>query len=242
MTMQGVPTLYPNGVSNAAIDSFGAIVPQLWPPQYYSFFTDFDKYNAAATLAEWFPTIVGTGTAVVSDAFGGILTVTNSAADDDAYSAQWAGGNASGNVAETFTFTPGKELWFASRFQLSDVVQSEFVMGLVIADTDPFTAFTDGVAFTKPDGSAVMSLTSAIVTPVTAAVAVQTLVNATFYEAAFHYNGADTIRAFINGQSAGSLGVTALPTTELAVTFGIKNGEAVAKTALIDWIFASRER
>jgi hypothetical protein len=35
---------------------------------------------------------------------------------------------------------------------------------------------------------------------------------------------------------------TYLPDTELTVSFGIQNGEAVAKTMTVDYIFAAKER
>lgn len=249
MTMQGVPTVFPNGVTNAQLDSFGARVPCEWPPQLYTFFTDFDKFNAAlgATgLADWLntPSTAGAGTSsVVTDAFGGILLITlPSASDDFGNSYQWLGGNALADVAETFIFTPGKELWFAARFALSEVVQSDLIIGLAVATLQPITtAPTDGVFFIKSDGSAAMSLRSSLASSATN-VAVGSLVAATFVEAAFHYNGIDKISAFINGNPAGSMGITTLPITELAVTFGVQNGDTAARTASFDWIFASRER
>lgn len=250
--LQGAPTLFPNGVSNAAPGSFGSRVPQLWPPQNYTFFDDFDSFNAALAatgLADWLLTPTGSAVApVVSDAFGGVLSIVTPATDNSGNVAQWQGRNATSDVAETFTFLPGKELWFATRFQLSDVIQSDFIAGLAISDSDPFTtAPSDGVYFMKTDGAATLSLVSAIVTPVTASVVVATLVNATNYEFGFHYNGIDRINAYQSAADGswnyvGGLGVTALPTRTLAVTFGFIAGEAVIKSAFVDWIFASRER
>lgn len=248
MTISGVPTLNPvAGFSNAPIDSFGAKFPApLWPGSFYTFFDDFTGFRgalAAAGLADWLITPTGSAVApVVTDAFGGIVSVVTPATDNAGNSMQWQGGNALTDVAETFTFLSGKELFFAARFSLSEVIQSDLVIGLVVADTDPFTAFTDGVAFVKADGSAVLNLTSAIVTPASATVAVATLVNGAFIEVGFHYNGVDAITAYVNGNRAGSLGISALPTTELAVTFGMQAGEAAIKTALFDWIYAARER
>lgn len=246
--MQGVPTLNPvAGFSNAPIDSFGARFPTpLWPGSFYTWFSDFDRFNAAASgTADWLATLTNTliTGAQVSDAFGGVLNITNTAADNDAFFAQWMGANAStvGAVAETFTFVPGKELFFACRFQLSDVVQSDFIIGLAIADTTPLDA-TDGVFFLKSDGAATLALVEKIVTPVTSSATVATLVNSTYVEAAFHYNGVDAVNAYIDGAYAGNVGISALPTTELALTLGLQNGEAVAKTALIDWMMVARER
>lgn len=254
MTITGVPTLNPAGFTNAAPGSFGARVPTQWPPQFYSFFTDFDKFNsalAATGLADWLRTVVeagaGDSTALVSDAFGGVLTITTAGNEDDGVMVQWQGGMATSDVAETFKFTAGKELFFACRFQMSDVTQSDFICGLAIADTTPLDA-SDGVFFLKSDGSASLSLVSKIVTPVTASDALATLVADTWYEFGYHYNGVDAINAYQGGGTdgtwnfVGSVGITALPTTELAVTFGFQNGEAAAKTCLFDWISVTAER
>ena len=252
MTMPGVPTCNPvAGFSNAPLGSFGARFPSpMWPGSFYSFMNDFDYFTAglAASVAkeEWLATVTNTtlATALVTDAMGGILSITNTAADDDAFIAQYRGGNFGGTVAdvvESFQFTPGKELFFASRFSLADVVQSDFMIGLLIGGAT-FAAATDGVFFIKSDGSAVMSLRSAIVTPVVQTIASTTLVNGVFVEAAFHYNGIDAITAYIDGQRAGTLNIASLPTRTLAVTFGLQNGEAVAKNALVDWIYVARER
>lgn len=247
MTMQGVPSVFPNGISNAQPDSFGVKCPMpLWPGSFYTWFSDFDSFDRALTatgLTDW--SVAGTNAAIanssVTDAFGGIVSIATAAADNDQFIAQWGGSNTGTNVAETFSFVAGKECFFACRFQLADVVESDFIIGLAVAGATPISV-ADGVFFQKPDGSAVLSLVSNIATPLSASDAVATLVNATWVEAAYHYNGVDAINAYINGAFAGSVGITALPTTELAVTFGIQSGEAVAKSALVDWIYAARER
>lgn len=249
-----VPTVLPGGVTNAQPDSFGARVPLLWPPQFYTWFEDFDRYTAglaASTLKEmWLAApgaVAGAAVVGVSDALGGILSVVTTTTTDDAgYIAQWRGGNFAGSaadIAETFVFTPGKKTWFAARFSLDDVIETDFMIGLMVAGST-FAAATDGVFFLKSDGSANLLLRSAIVTPVVVTSApLAALVNSTMVEVAYEYDGVDTIRAFVNGAAAGSIGISALPTTELAVTFGVQNGSAVGtRTLLLDWIFACRER
>jgi len=253
-----VPTVFPGGVTNADIDSFGARVPMPWPAQYYEFFTDFDRFNqnAATTpvaYGDWVVTLIdagaGTTSGAVSDAANGVLLITTAGNEDDGLMAQWQGGKGTADtpaVAETFTFVAGKRVWFAARFQMSDVTQSDFIIGLAVADTTPLDA-ADGVFFLKVDGSAVLTLQEKIATPLTASANLVTLVAATWYDVAFEYNGVDAVTAYLKDStgvwnSVGSVGVTALPTTELAVTFGFQNGEAAAKTCQIDYIFAARER
>lgn len=252
---QFVPTVFPGGVTNADIDSFGARVPMPWPAQYYTFFTDFDTFrvDAATTpvaYGDWLVTLIDAGagdvTVEVSDAANGVLLITTAGNEDDGLMAQWQGGNTA-SVAETFTFVAGKRVWFAARFQMSEATQSDFIIGLAAADTTPLDV-DDGVFFIKADGAATLALTSKIVTPVSASVTVGTIVAATWYDFAFEYNGVDAITAYLKDTTSGvwnavgSIGVSALPTTELAVTFGFQNGAVTAKTCLIDYIFAARER
>jgi hypothetical protein len=252
---QFVPTVFPGGVTNADIDSFGARVPMPWPAQYYTFFDDFDRYNpdmatTPVAYGNWLTTIIdagaGTTTVEITDAANGVMLITTAGNEDDGAMLQWQGGNAA-SVAETFTFVAGKRVWFACRFQMSEVTQSDFICGLAIADTTPLDA-TDGVFFIKADGAATLALTEKIVTPLSESVTVATLVAATWYDFAFEYNGVDAITAYLKDSTSGvwnavgKVGVSALPTTELAVTVGFQNGDANARTCLIDYIFASKER
>lgn len=251
MTITGVPTLNPAGFTNAAPGSFGARVPVMWPPQFYSWFDDFDAFRADAATTpvaygDWL--ISGTGgSASITDAFGGQLAISSGATDTNAFYAQWQGGNAA-SVAETFKFTAGKELFFAARFQLvADVTDEAFIIGLAVADTSPISA-VDGVYFQKADGSTTLSLVSSITGPTTLSDGIATLVAATWYEFGFHYNGVDAINAYQGGGQdgtwnfVGSVGIGALPTTELAVTIGLLSGATGDKTALVDWISVTAER
>lgn len=252
--LPGVPSVYPAGVTNALPGSFGALVPMPWPAQYYTFFDDFDAFRAApagTAGADWLITPVGTSPITLADALGGhLLITTGSAADGNGNTAQWAGDKGAGTALaalETFDFTPGKELWFATRFQISDATQSELMIGLVVNSTTLLTA-ADGVYFFKADDATALQLVSEIATPASvSATLIPVMVAATWYEVGFHYNGIDTVRAYLRDtdgtwNSVGSVGVSALPTTELAVSFGFWTGTTAAKTCLIDYIFAAQER
>ena len=255
MTMQGVPTLNPvAGFSNAPLDSFGAKFPSPnWPGSFYTFQNDFDFYTAglAASTAkeEWLAApgaVAGVAAVAVSDALGGVLSVvTTTTVDDAGYIAQYRGGNGAGtagDIAETFTFTPGKESFFATRFSLSDVLATDFMVGLMLGGAT-IAAVSDGVFFRKTNGSNVLQLVSSIIAPGAVSAQLRPMVNATFVEAAFHYNGIDRVNAYMDGQYAGGVGVANLPTRTLAVSFGVQNGDAIGtRTLLLDWIVAARER
>jgi hypothetical protein len=221
-----------------------------WPAQYYTWFDDFSRFFIDAVVADgahgdWL--ISGTGgSAVIADDANGILAISSGASDTNAFYAQWQGGN-DASVAETFKFAAGKRVWFAARFALvADVTDEAFIIGLAVADTSPIDA-ADGVFFLKADGAATLALVSRIVTPVEETDTLLTMVADTYVEVGYEYNGVDKITAYLKGSDGtwspvGHVGVTALPTTELAVTIGLLSGANGDKTAEVDYIFAARER
>ncbi len=206
------------------------------PTQNHTWFDDFDQYTAA----DWTITETGTGTRAVGNLANGILVVTNAAADNDANFLQWSG-NTSGATVETWRFASGKELWFKTRFKISDATQSDFVIGLQITDTTPL-AVTDGVYFRKDDGSTTLSmLVTKNSTSTTTTVA--TLANDTYVSVGYYYNGGNAIDIYVNDVRIGSSVTTNIPDDEeMTISFGIQNGEAVAKVLSLDYIFVSQER
>lgn len=207
------------------------------PTQMHTWFDDFDDYVAA----EWTITETGVGSRAVQNAANGILLITNAAADNDANFLQWSGSTSAATV-ETFRFTAQKELWFKARFKVSDATQSDVFMGLYVTDTDPVGGIVDGVYFTKADGSTTLSLVVVKNSTATTTTAV-TLANDTYVTVGYYYNGGDKIDIFVNDLRVASSVTTNVPDDEeLTVSFGIQNGEAVAKTMSVDYIFASNRR
>jgi len=228
-------TNFPNGLTNNTAQNCLGEMTQLDPTSLHTYFNDFDSYVAG----NWVVTETQAGaTQALTDADGGVLLLTNSAADDDLVALQ--------KVGESFTFTAGKKAFFKARFKVSDATQSDVVMGLQITDTTPL-AVSDGVYFIKPDGAATMNFVVAASSTATTASAIATLVNDTYITVAFYYDGisyvnyytgTDTLDPTYKGRSV----VTNLPTTELTVSFALQNGEAVAKNMSVDYIFVAKER
>jgi hypothetical protein len=224
-------TRFPNGVTNVGEGSpfadFVAPVPTL----FHTFFEDFDYYTAA----NWTVTETQAGaTQALTDGDGGLLLLTNTAADNDLVLLQ--------KVGESFRFESGKKLFFEARFKVSDATQSDVVVGLQITDTTPLDV-TDGVFFIKADGVATVDLLVEKNSTATTSSAVATLANDTFIRLGFYYDGVSSIQYFVNGVIGGSSVTTNLPDDEdMTVSFAIQNGEAVAKTMTVDYIFAAKER
>lgn len=193
--------------------------------------TDYDTNDWTLTTTE---AGAGDATEAIGNLSGGILVVTNDAADNDADFFQ--------STKEVFKWVSGKKLYFGMRFKLSDVTQSDFVFGLQITDTTPL-AVTDGMFFQKDDGDAYLDFHSVKNSTATDVTQLATLVNDTYVVIEAYYDGANKWELYVNSAAVGSCALTNVcDDEELAISFGIQNGEAVAKILSVDWIRVMQER
>lgn len=228
--MSSAPTRYAGGVTNVDKGDPMSMLRVPHPGYMHMFFDDFDKYVAA----DWTVTEVGIATQALTDLDGGNLLITNAAADNDSSFSQ--------KVGESFLFESGKELMFEARFKVSDATQSDFVIGLQITDTTPLDV-TDGVFFQKDDGDANLDFHVEKNNTATSASAISTVADDTFIKVAFYYDGKSAIKYYVDGVHVGTSVTTNLPDDEaLTVSFGIQNGEAVAKTMTLDYILVAKQR
>ena len=223
-------TRFPFGLTNVGESNSLADLGMPSPTKFHSYMEDFDYYVAG----DWTVTETDAGaTQALTDGDGGLLLITNTAADNDLVALQKKG--------ESFRFSSGKQLYFEARFKVSDATQSDLSIGLQITDTSPLDV-SDGVFFTKADGSTSVSfLVEKNGTATTTSVA--TMADNTFITLGFNYDGGSVMQYCVNGVVAGTSAVTNLPDDEdLTISFAIQNGEAVAKTMTVDYIFAAKER
>lgn len=227
-------TRFPNGITTVSkSDTLGEFILPA-PTTAHTYFNDFDTYTAA----DWTITTteLGTGSATeeLNNSDGGVLLITNAAGDND--------NDFFNKVGESFAMEAGKKAWFEARFKVSDATQSDWIMGLQITDTTPL-AVTDGIFFRKDDGDTDIDLVVTKDSTATTSTAIGTNTSDTFIKVGFYYNGSDKIIGYIDGAAKASLATTNLPDDEvLTISFGLQNGEAVAKTMAIDYILASKER
>ena len=232
--MGNLVTRFPNGVTNVADNALFADMVQPDPTKFHTFFDDFDTYTAG----DWTVTETDAGaTQALTAGDGGLLLVTNTAADDDLVALQ--------KNPAAFTFTAGKKTFFSCRFKVSDATQSDVVIGLQVVDATPLDV-TDGVYFLKADGSTAISVICRknASTGSTSASSIATLANDTFIELGFAYDGEGKVYYEVNGNVVGSLDASSsyLPDTTCTVSFAIQNGEAAAKTMTLDYIYVAKER
>lgn len=204
------------------------------PTVYHQYFNDFESFTAGDWSINTVETGANSATEAISNERGGVLVLTNDIADDDADWLQW--------TKETFKWTSGKRMHFKSRMKLNEKLQSEFVMGLQITDTTPLDA-SDGIYFRKLDGVDDVYLV-VVKNGTESTLKVHDLVDDTYVVLEWLYDGGDHIKAFVDGVQVGRVALTNVPDDEeLAVSFGVKQGEATnAKVMSIDYIFALEQR
>lgn len=202
---------------------------------FTTYFNDFFAYAAT----DWTLTTVEAGAGSATEALlagpGGLILITNDAADNDADWFQVP--------TEQFKYVAGKKLQFTMRFQLSRV-DGDFMAGLYITDTDPIGGVSDGIYFRKLAAEAGLSLIVEKNATESAVVVIPTIVAATWYIVEFYYDGSDSkIKAYVDRTGAGSVPLTNAPDDEdLALSFGFQNGSANASTLTVDFIGAQQER
>lgn len=224
-------TRFPNGITNVGEQSLFAELGQPAATIFHTYFEDFDYYTAG----DWTVTETDAGaTQALTDGDGGLLLITNTAADNDLVSLQKKG--------ESFRFESGKALFFEARFKVSDATQSDVVIGLQITDTTPLDV-SDGVFFIKADGAATVNFLVEKNNTATTASSIATMANDTYIRLGFYYDGSSAVQYFVNGTYTGSSVTTNLPDDEdMTVTIAIQNGEAVAKTMTVDYVYVAKER
>jgi hypothetical protein len=173
------------------------------------------------------------------------LVLTNAAADNDSIQHQL--------TTENFTMTSGKKAWFKARFKVSDATQSDFLVGLAVLDSTLLGStdgdgFTDGIYFSKEDGDTNLDFACQkdTTTGQLRSTAIATVTTA-YMSVGFEYDGLRYIKYFVNDVHIGTMDLTStqatyLPDTPVTVSFAMQNGEAVAKTMHVDYVFAAIER
>ena len=233
---------FKNGVTTSNKTATTGQMGVIDPSMYHVFFDDFDRFLATEWKISTTEAGAGSATEAASSADGGVLVITNDNADNDHDFLQLSGDGGT-TAHETFKFEAGKKLFFKSRFKVSDATQSEFVMGLQIADTNPINGVTDGVYFQKDDGDALLDVHVEKNSTATSSTGVHTVVDDTYLVAGFYYDGIDSVDFFVDDNRVATLAVTNLPDDEeLTISFGIQNGAAAAKVMSVDYILVAKER
>jgi hypothetical protein len=203
------------------------------PGTAFIFLDDFFQYKQVSTdESGYIATIVqaGAGDAAITstDLAGGVLKIVNDAADDDSVELQWN--------AENFKAVANKPLWFETRVKVSDATQSDLTIGLCITDTSLITAMSDGIYFRKNDGDAkILTLTEKNATETQTDTGL-TMADDTWVKLGFFWDGSASVFFYVDGVLKATHTTNIVDDEELAVSIAFRNGEAVAKTAYVDYV------
>ncbi len=206
-------------------------------PDYVVYFNDFlvaQDYAAADWVITTTEAGAGSATeALAADELNGALLLTNDAADDDLDSLQL--------TEENYKLTSGKRLWYETKCKVSDADQCDLFMGLSITDTTPLDS-SDRVGFRITDGSASIVCKNAKDSTETSTASGSSASDDTYVTLGFYWDGVSKIKYFVN-RALAATHTTNVPDDEnLCVTMHIQNGEAVAKTLTVDYLYVCQER
>lgn len=216
--------------------------PTMWQgyvfgvPGYLStHFDDFFTWKAT----DYTVTEVGTNTQTIADEVNGVLLLTNAAADNDATTLQIGGTSDSATTGESVLPAAGRTIWLETKLKISDATQSDFLFGLVTVDTTPL-ANANGIYFRKDDGdtnldcecnsSSVASTESAVAT-----------VSTSYMKLGIKVINTEKVEFWLNDVKKTEIS-TQIPATEMKLTIHMQNGEAVAKTMSVDYVFLAQTR
>lgn len=240
------PIKFKDGIANAVKDTTLSEYIEMDPTRVITFFNDFHTWLATDWVDTAVSTGAGTSAAVMSDTYvGGAIVITNAASDNDCYWCQQShdGGT---NDSEVWRIQRGKKAWMKTKFQGADVDQTDFMVGIHIADTTPVaSAPSDGVWFHSPDESAKINFHCVKNSTATSSIAIGdvSMVDNTDITVGFYWDGVSIFKLYVNDIYVGSMVATTVPDDEyMAISFGCQNGEATANTMTIDYIFAACER
>lgn len=264
-------TRFPNGLTNVSETNPLGNMGQPDPTKFITYFEDFVNSSsfpiatsglAAASTSAWTVTVTeagaGNAASALVDDHGGAVSLTTDAADNDLIFVQ--------AKPESFLMAVGKKNFGKIRFKITDsnanaasINETEWYFGLMVTDTDPLSStagdgVTDGIFFMSEDGTQDIKFyvqkdttTGQLTTTVATGGSNSTLTVATYTEFAWFYDGGRTVHLYKDGSYLQGIDLTATPTdylpnTEVTVSFGVKNGEAVAKVMTVDYLFAAQER
>ena len=239
------PDRSPNGIGTNYKDDIKGLFGQPDPTQWHTWFEDFDYADIVGKLIL---VKVGTGMAVTTTGVdGGVITITNSAAGSDATSVN----------ALTSSFAPAtnRSLIAECKAQVDDVTNAHFGFSLCPAASTPFT-YTEGIAIRKIAGANTFTIEvkKAGTTSATLAFNSAGVTAATQFTVGFAYKGVQTTagQEFVfkldlndgNGPRYQSLFVPTanVPTALLGASVGVLNNTAVARVALVDYMFVAKDR
>jgi len=206
-------------------------------PNWIVYFNDFlveQDYAAADWTISTTEAGAGSATeALAADELAGALLLTNAAGDNDLDSLQ--------NTQEVFSMASGRELIYETRVKINDVDQVDNFYGISITDTTPLDA-SDKMGFRIIDESASIECETTLNSSTTQTDSQVDMADDTYVRLGMRFDGSTNVFFYVNRVLVATH-TTNIPNDEnLAITIHHQNGEAVAQTTTIDYIYLAQER
>lgn len=201
------------------------------PPFMYQFLNSLDCGSNAWTIANG-----GTGTPLaVTDKHGGFARSTNGASDNNFYT--YAA------LSEIVKPQDGYLLWFVTTIMIHDVDQADFFIGLCakLGSGVLFDNRVDAIGFYVADGSGALGCEARKNSSQQTSDPSYTLSDDTNVEFAFIVTGTTRVDFYVNNLYRASI-TSGLPDDEeLALSFGLRNGQAAANHFDISTTLVARD-
>jgi hypothetical protein len=203
------------------------------PNKWFSFKDDYTQFD---TTNGYTATQAVSGSAAISDARHGVLLI-------DAGATTQHQGESVIHKNEFFRFEAGKEAFFFwyVKVALATTGDDTPLTSGVLDDDEQFAGFvirtgdTAGtLQFFAKDGTGTDDET--VVEDI------YLLTTATWVEIAFHYNGAGSLQAYVDGVAKGDPITTNIPDTELAIVYVCQSNGTSQPTLEVDWVEAYVQR
>lgn len=212
------------------------------------------KFSQTADAGEWLTSITqgGAGNATITiedDAAGGWLKLLNDAADNDLINCQLNG--------EAFKLESGKPLVAEWRLKVTDVSETDWSVGLAIADVDIGGAVTDGFGFFGGTAAGVLdsqenilawsgkNSTNTFASNSTNTTKTDTgvdIADATAVTLQVAWDGQSKLRFYVDGALKATI-TSNIPDDEaLSPYFYVRNDGAVAQSISIDYVGVMQAR
>jgi len=205
-----------------------AIGPDVIKYEFLPWVHNVQDENATGTDPEGFFTTVveaGTGTSELdqSNSIGILAQMVTAADENDGISLQLVGPH--------FEFTSNQRLvYYGIELDISDVDQTDILVGLCVEDTALLGGVADGVYLESLDGSASVSTVTEKSASETQTDSVGTLTDDTFHFLEFYFDGS-SVYFFFDGSQTGTIHTTNIP-DDVVLTFSMEflTGEGNANT------------
>lgn len=169
---------------------------------YHQFEDDFDNALQAGSATNGLYVYSGTGSVVHTPGDGGLALFSTTAVNAAFESMQLP--------AASFTapqgVLAGKKMFYIVRLQLSDVVASAIIAGMVNTSATPFAGLTDGIWFSKASGGTQLAINIAAASSIKSfniATNSYSLVNATSIDLAWYIDKYGNIQYSVGSQLVG---------------------------------------